>query len=208
MSDSSNSDTDSPLEDSDEEYGTGNERTPLLRGHAGGGGASDSDDQMEDTRFIETVAESQITRPGSRTRGNNSQGGSGSTVTTARLIDISSDSEQISDDSFGSFQSATDEKSGAMLLDANADCNLSLKSAKSYDSDKTFVADDNVVVHSGNDRINQPTRPQKLSSIKKNDESNATFGSSTSFFSCLESELEKSTSSSNINNELFQSFSS
>lgn len=187
LSDSSNSDSDSHMEDSEDEFG-GNERTPLLRGHS-----SDNDDQIEDTRFINTLVESHNnTRPAANNsrplRSNLVQLDESRGKEDARLVDISSDSEQISDDSFGSFQSAS---GGDRSKLASGECNQSASSVKSFDSDKTVVARDNVKL------------PSNTSISKKHETSS--FGSNASFFSCLESELEQSTASSN--HEFFQSFS-
>ncbi|CAL8114152.1 unnamed protein product [Orchesella dallaii] len=194
FSDTSNSDSETQIGDSEDEF-VGNERTPLLRSQA-----VDSDDEMEDTRFVETLTESHNTRTqdvtSSRTNSLNLESGRVSTSASACLIDIASDgdTEQISDDSFGSFQSAKMNGNETMLVDV--DCNQSLRSTKSFDSDRTYTGESSSGKGSGSKNIST-----------KNEEFTSSLSSNTSFFSCHESELEKSTSS-NSNHELFQSFSS
>ncbi|ODN03505.1 E3 ubiquitin-protein ligase RNF13 [Orchesella cincta] len=193
LSDTSNSDSDSQIVDSDDEY-AGTERTPLLRSND-----VDSDDQMEDTRFVEALTESHNTRTidatSSRSNSLSLESGRVSTTESACLIDITpdGDTEQISDDSFGSFQSAKGNET--MLVDV--DCSQSLRSVKSFDSDRTYTDEGS---NSG-----KATGSKNIS--MKNDEFTSSISSNTSFFSCHESELEKSTVS-NSNHELFQSFSS
>lgn len=194
FSDSSNSDSDSHIDDSDDDFVVGNERTPLLRANS-----VDSDDQIEDTRFVESLTTVHQSEGQTSSAPRNRSSDQGRVAETADLIDISSDSEPLSlvEESFGTFQSAhTPGKSEAILVDV--DCSQSLASAKSFDSDRTYVGE---ISKSGE-------KPSSNNSIsRKSDEFTASMGSNASFYSCLESELEKSTASSS-QHELFKSFNS
>lgn len=157
---------------------------------------TDSDDQIEDTRFVESQQpDSHHVTQSSLCSSEPASVGQGHTSESTDLIDISSDSEQLSIDNFGSFQSAhSPNKNVAMLVDVS--CSQSLASAKSFDSDRTFTGPGN---------LSRKVSQCSGNISRKNDDTS--MGSNASFFSCVESELEKSTAS-NSQHELFQSFQS